>query len=301
MHCYDDRFRPYVRAELEGVVAEAERAVPKILANLPERLDRIVLAGGEVLLEPVRSRVLNPVLAALHGRDTRVIVQTTGDLLTGEVVRDLVDRGVWMVSVSGLDDFHVGHEGAAGTRLRERLVAMFAAAGIRPSGHAAPLQGWQDEAGPVFSMFGATPDTWIGKLWPRGRAWANGLSTATMADDFCGAWSGGRGFLNPHEGAEVSVEPDGSVYPCCVKTGVPLGNLTEERLDDILTSLRGVEPLEAIGRGDPAGMAASLGVNDFADRCQSNGHANACLGCADVHRTVLAPLIADIRHRRLAA
>ena len=37
-HCYEDRFRPYVRGELESVVAEAERNFPRIVANLPERI-----------------------------------------------------------------------------------------------------------------------------------------------------------------------------------------------------------------------------------------------------------------------
>ena len=34
-HCYEDRFRPYVREELEAVVQEAERNFPRIVANLP--------------------------------------------------------------------------------------------------------------------------------------------------------------------------------------------------------------------------------------------------------------------------
>ena len=37
-HCYEDRFRPYVREGLEAVVSEAERNFPRIVANLPSRL-----------------------------------------------------------------------------------------------------------------------------------------------------------------------------------------------------------------------------------------------------------------------
>jgi len=37
-HCYDERFRPYVRGELEAVVGEAERNAPAIVDNLPARL-----------------------------------------------------------------------------------------------------------------------------------------------------------------------------------------------------------------------------------------------------------------------
>ena len=37
-HCYEDRFRPYVRAALDQVIAEASANFPRIIANLPNRL-----------------------------------------------------------------------------------------------------------------------------------------------------------------------------------------------------------------------------------------------------------------------
>ena len=70
-----------------------------------------------------------------------------------------------------------------------------------------------------FDFFGATDDSWIGKLWPRGRAWTNSLSRATLADNFCDRWSGGLNFLrHRYSGSEVPIEPTGDVYPCCIKT-----------------------------------------------------------------------------------
>ena len=58
-HCYEDRFRPYVRGELDAVVAEAQRNFPKIIASLPARMtyidpdegektSRVILSGGEI-------------------------------------------------------------------------------------------------------------------------------------------------------------------------------------------------------------------------------------------------------------
>jgi hypothetical protein len=47
-----------------------------------------------------------------------------------------------------------------------------------------------------FSFFGATPESWIGKIWPRGRDHQNELSTATLADNFCNGWSGGVNSLS---------------------------------------------------------------------------------------------------------
>ena len=310
-HCYEDRFRPYAHAALEAVVAEAEANYPLVIAHLPERLDRIVLSGGEVLLDGLRERVTYPAVAALRARypTTKVIVQTTGDLLTPDIVRDLLARGAWMISVSGVDDFHVGQEGAdRQAALRARLADMFDAAGMRRSGHAAPRRSWQQEEGPVYGFFGATPDMWIGKLWPRGRAWSNGLSTATLADNFCAQWSGGAGFLNDGEGAEVSVEPDGQVYPCCVKTGAALGSLLDERLDDILASLRGHPAFAAINAGQPDRMGEAFGwtPEQFRERSrartpQGAEYANLCVGCDRFHAEVLGPVLSDLRARRLAA
>ena len=323
-HCYETRFRPYVRGELDAVVAQAEAVTPRVLANLPptmtyrdgalERVGRVVLSGGEALLDAVRERVTYRVIEALQDRyrdrgGVRIVVQATGDLLTPAIVSELLARGVWMISVAGIDDFHVGHQGAERqAALTGALGAMFEAQGMRRSGHAAPVRAWNEEDGPVYSFFGATPDMWIGKLWPRGRAWRNGLSTATMADNFCAQWSGGKGFLDHGEaGSEVSVEPDGSVYPCCVKTGAALGNLAEEPLLDILDSLRHEPALAAINRGEPASMgiahgwdAAAFAARSHTVTPQGAPYANLCIGCDAFHAEVLGPILAAIRDRRLA-
>jgi hypothetical protein len=75
-HCYEDRFHPYYGEELDAVVAESKATFPRVIANLPERITyldttrpkagggfeesigRIILAGGEILLEPIRESVL---------------------------------------------------------------------------------------------------------------------------------------------------------------------------------------------------------------------------------------------------
>lgn len=311
-HCYDERFRPYVRSALEAKVAESERAFPRIIENLPRRLGyegpdgwvqgRIILAGGEVLVDPVRERVLYPVLEALsakYGGEAQVIVQTTGDLVTAEIVDDLLARKVWMISVSGMDDFHVGMEGEKRLPLIDELHALFRGRNMACLGEEARQGAASDPPAAWYHFFGATEDAWIGKLWPRGRAWKNGLTRATLADNFCNAWSGGLNFLKHGQaGSEVSIEPDGKVYPCCLKTAAPLGNLTEEPLIGLLEALASEPALQAIDRGDPASMGETYGWSRDAfiaqaRRTDPTGRTveNLCLGCDRFFEHVMAPIL----------
>jgi hypothetical protein len=332
-HCYEDRFRPYVRHELEAVVREAERNFPRILGHFPARLSyrdldapqadgtfpertgRVILSGGESLLDPVRERVTYPVIEALRDRyaaqgGVKVVVQTTGDILTDAIVDDLLRRGVWMISVASVDDFHVGLEGPAKQRaFVAKLTDLFERHGMKASGLSAATRNRHEEEGPVYGFFGATPDSWIGKLWPRGRAWQNSLSHATPADNFCNRWSGGLNFLrHEYNGSEVSVEPDGSVFPYCVKTKLPIGNLCDESLIDILDSLTGVPAYEAITMGHPERMGLAHGWSeaDFVARSgtvtpDGGAYRNLCIGCDRFHEHVLGPVLAAARQRRLAA
>jgi len=330
-HCYEARFRPYVRGALEAVVAEAENASPRVIAHLPDdftyldldapcddapggyrrRGGRIILAGGEVLLDPVRERVLYPALEALReryaGQGVRVVVQTTGDRVA--IVRDLLARGVWMISCAGMDDFHVGMEGQKRQPLQQRLRDMFDAEGLVDSALRSDERNWSGppDDRPVYSMFGATEDAWIGRIWPRGRAWQNSLSKATVGDNFCNAWSGGLNFLRRgYSGSEVSIDPDGNVYPCCLKTKRPLGNLCEERLDDILDSLVGHPAFEAIAMGHPErmGIAHGWSVERFLEESRitkpdGTPYRNLCIGCDRFHEQVLGAAIDELRTRRL--
>ena len=235
------------------------------------------------------------------------MVQTTGDILTDAIVDDLLARGVWMISVASVDDFHVGLEGPARQRaFMDRLSALFERHGMRRSGLSATTRNWHEEEGPVYSFFGATPDAWIGKLWPRGRAWQNSLSTATLEDNFCNRWSGGLNFLqHQYNGSEVSIEPDGAVYPCCIKTKRPIGSLLEDNLIDILDSLAAVPAYEAISMGRPERMGLAYGWSEeaFVARCSTTTPAgtkydNLCIGCDRFHDEVLGPVLEAARERR---
>ena len=329
-HCYEDRFRPYVRDALETVVAEAEANFPRIIDHFPERMTyldldakpadgpapekvgRIILSGGESLLDPVRERVTYPVVERLIARyrdqgGIKVVIQTTGDLLDDRIVADLLERGVWMISVASVDDFHVGLEGPQKQQaFVERLTALFERHGLRRSGLSSTTRNWHEEPGPVYSFFGATPESWIGKLWPRGRAWNNSLARSTLADNFCNRWSGGLNFLrHRYNGSEVSVEPNGDLFPCCVKTKRPIGNLVEEPLIGILDSLVGVPAYEAITAGHPERMGLAYGWDEarFVEASRTalpdgTPYQNLCIGCDRFHDEVLGPVLAQARAAR---
>ena len=334
VHCYEDRFRPYVRDELKAVVGESLAAWPKIVANLPERIryldlddplpdggyhektGRIILSGGEVLHKAVRQPILYPIMEALqakYGADgAKIVVQTTGDLLTEKIIAELLERGVWMISVAGMDDFHVGMEGERRVPLQERLTRWFESAGARDmhrSELSAVTRKWLDEEGPLYSFFGATEDAWIGKIWPRGRAWANNLSRAQITDNFCNAWSGGLNFLNHrYSGSEIAIDADGNVYPCCMKTKLAIGNLTEETVEAILDDLAGHPVYEAISMGHPErmGLAHGWDMDRFlaASATVTPGgrpYRNLCIGCDRFHEKVLGPVINALREQRRAA
>ena len=324
-HCYDTRFRPYVRDALDAVVDEAVANHARIIDNLPDRMTyretgdgpempgRVILSGGEVLLEPIREPVLYPVMDMLRARyadrgGVRVVVQTTGDLVSAEILDELLAHGMWQISITGMDDFHVGHEGRKRVSLIERLTAMFEAAGLSPTGRRHDGTDARGTETPVYSFMGANPEEWIGPIWPRGRAWDNELSRANLDDNFCSRWSGGRNFMNHGRlGSEVSIEPNGNVYPCCLKTRAPLGNLTEEKLVDILDSLRGHPAFEALNAGAPERMGNAFGWDEatflkHSETTTPSGetYRNLCIGCDRFHEQVLGPLIEGLRHERKA-
>ena len=138
----------------------------------------------------------------------------------------------------------------------------------------------------MFSMFGATAGHVDRQALAArdGRGEAGGLSTATLADNFCAEWSGGRGFLDgPAPAARSPSSPMAASIHAAPRPVCRSAALAEERLDDILASLRGHAAFAAHQPRRPAGDGGGgrRGSRRRSPRVATRaGGANFCTGCA---------------------
>jgi hypothetical protein len=94
------------------------------------------------------------------------------------------------------------------------------------------------------------------------------------------------------------------VFPCCIKTKAPVGNLLKEKLETIIERLQGNPVYEAISMGHPERMGISHGwsVDYFLERAKTTlpsgrVYQNLCIGCDAFHDEVLSkPNLVAIRN-----
>lgn len=271
-HCYND--------SEPGAPGLSLDDIGPCIANLPPpgdvALHRIIISGGEVLVWP---ELLFAALRGLHDRygdATQLWVQTNGDLLDEATLDRLLAHGVTRVDVASMDRFHPKTTRDRRAHLedlfrgRDMLDASAAVGkGVKASGR--DLR---------FAFWGATPDLWIGPLWPRGRAMERRVSTASPADDFCNRWSGAKGFLDYRatEGCEVNVQL-ADVYPCCPMTCRPIGDLRTEPLLAMLDRCASHPVYRALNEGRPEKMGEYLGLGESYGLERSRALGNHCLWC----------------------
>jgi hypothetical protein len=248
-HCYNN--------SEPGAEGLSPAEVDQVVANFPSAfpVDKIILSGGEPLAWP---ELLFHTLGRLHeryGRTVPLALQTNGDLLDAPLLDRLLEAHVSHISVSSMDGFHP----KSTLQRREYLECLF------------------QQRGCDYAFWGATPEMWIGKIWPRGRAMETRVSKAGPADDFCSRWSGALNFLE-RDGAEVNIQL-ASVYPCCPMTVRPIGDLRREPLESILDRCRGNPIYQALNRGRPEEMGVSRGISveQALERTRELG--NCCLWC----------------------
>ncbi|MEE8338363.1 MAG: radical SAM protein [Dehalococcoidia bacterium] len=246
-HCYNFS-RP-------GAPTVSRAEADAVLANLPRETNRFILSGGEPLVELEMALYL---LAA--GRDryphANVSLQTNGDLLDAATLERLLATGLDGIAICSLDAFHPRPDGKFDA-LRELMTGQ----GMVERQVGDPAAGKQAHGAPSFSIWGASPELWVGGLWPRGRAMKYGLAQMMPDHNFCDRWSGALGFLdNGSAQQEVAIQFT-TAYPCCPGTVEPLGDLASELLEAMLDRRRDDPVWQALNAGDPAAMGIAAGFD----------------------------------------
>ena len=128
-----------------------------------------------------REELFYPAMRALKAKygDAMPVtaIQTTGDILTPEILDECLALGITSIAIASIDDYHVGMKGEKKFKFMQDIRDMMATRGVTEIN----LGGEKDarlnmpdadaprpESGSTFLFFGAQPDLWIGELWPRG-------------------------------------------------------------------------------------------------------------------------------------
>lgn len=267
-HCYNDSGPEGARIPVEECLA--------IVANLPERLDRLVLSGGEPLADLAK---LHAILDAVHDKyrgSTQVMLQTNGDLLTGEKLDVLLAKGVTRIDIASMDRYHKH----AGER-RQILEELFRSRGMSDE-DTRPLierETYVKHGVRSYGFWGADENFWLGGNWARGQALKNGVWKRDGLHNFCAIVSGGRGFLGGTDLLqELSIQL-WRVNPCCAGTKYALGDARVERISTILDRVAGSPVLAKINEGDPYAMGESLGLDKAYGTERAVALENVCLWC----------------------
>lgn len=284
-HCYNDSGPAGEAIEL----TELLRVVPR----LPDRLEKIILSGGEPTIEMEKLVGVISALRARYGSSAAVYLQTNGDLLDDKRLERILDAGVDRIDVVSLDRFHK-NRGRHAESLRER----FERFGLHDAN--GPEAGRRAGAGgKAYAFWGATEDLWLKGNWARGRALDNGLAKLDPSHNFCALWSGALGFLDEgSERQEIHIQLY-RVYPCCPTTYYSLGDAREESVERILARYQKEETFLALNRGEPAEMGIGSGITRAYAELRIRELGDVCLWCDEYFRSHYEGARGEARRERL--
>ncbi len=248
-----------------------------IVENLPDSADRVILSGGEPLAEREKLYAILDALSEKYQGKTQIMLQTNGDLLNGERLDTLIEKGVSRFDIASIDRYHK-HQGA---RLME-LAELFESRGVNGDDkdplikkdnylHSFPLS---------WGFWGATEDMWLGGNWARGRALQKNIWKRDPNHNFCSILSGGIGFLTGGEDIpqEVSIQL-WQINPCCPGTKEPMGDARNEKVADVLKRVSVSPIFQALNQGEPLKMGESIGIDHFYAKGRTEALENICLWC----------------------
>ena len=261
----------------------SEEECLRIIDNLPDQIDRIILSGGEPLAEKKLLYTILDALAVRYGDATRIMLQTNGDLLTGEILDILIEKGVTRFDIASIDRYHKH----AGARLMD-LASLFESRGVNG-----------DDKDPLieketyllkgkslsWGYWGATEDMWLGGNWARGRAFEKGIWKRDPQHNFCSILSGGIGFLTGAPGIpqEISIQL-WKINPCCPGTWKAMGDARVEKVADVLARVAESPVFRKINEGDPLGLGESVGISREYATGRVAELKNVCLWCDEFFR-----------------
>ncbi|HAS44015.1 MAG TPA: radical SAM protein, partial [Microscillaceae bacterium] len=206
----------------------SEEECLQIIENLPPKIDRIILSGGEPLAERQKLYTILDRLKERYPTHTQIMLQTNGDLLTGEILDTLIEKGVTRFDIASIDRFHK----KAGARLME-LADLFESRGVNGDDKD-PLvekESYLHENSLSWGYWGATDDMWLGGNWARGRAIEKDIWKKDPEHNFCTILSGARNFLGGYEDIpqEISIQL-WRINPCCPGTKEAMGDARTEKI-----------------------------------------------------------------------
>ena len=250
-----------------------------IIANLPDKIDKIILSGGEPLAERKQLYLILDTLVAKYGKAQKIIVQTNGDLMTSEIMDTLLEKGVKSISIASLDRYHKH----AGSKL-DGLKGLFNSKGmvdVMPYFSVGVKKDVViDPTWITYSYFGANEEMWLGGNWARGRAFEAGIWLQDPNHNFCKIQSGAKNFLGGHTDViqEVSIQL-WAINPCCPGTKYPMGDARKEKVVDVLNKMKTSPIFQKLNDGEPYQMGESIGITEEFARERGKDLKNICLWC----------------------
>ena len=264
----------------------------KIIDHLPAGFGRLILSGGEPLAErKLLYRILEEAQKKYGSTDAQIMLQTNGDLLTADILDDLIALGVSRFDVSSIDRYHKH----AGERLMD-LAELFDSRGVNGDDKD-PLidsEHYLHRGNLSWGYWGATEDMWLGGNWARGRALEKNIWKRDPEHNFCSILSGARNFLGGYEDIpqEISIQL-WKINPCCPGTKYPMGDARKERISDVLQRAARSPVFRALNDGNPLAMGLQAGISEQEAQEAAEPFENICLYCDHFFSTHLSDLDPD--------
>lgn len=256
-----------------------------VIANLPPRIDRLILSGGEPFADREKLYRVLEALDERYGGRTQVMLQTNGDLLNEDRLDAVLERGVSRIDVASMDRYHK----LAGTR-REELTRLFLSRGMldEATGPLITKDDYLQHGTKSFGFWGANENFWIGGNWARGRAMQTGVWHKDGTHNFCAVLSGGRGFLGGSElPQEISIQL-WRISPCCPGTRDPIGDARSQNVAEVMRRVSRISAYRKINNGDPYALAEHIGVTRDEGVELAKKLGNVCLACDELCARVKA-------------